>query len=224
MAAELFQPDLGEQLRSRNRAGRLAHNQPAGGEGGEIGQPFAPPFGQDRAAANAVGHVAAHQCADFLQLLLRHIRHVKPPQNPQYRRSIAAAASHAGADGDVLLDVDGKSLRLHSDRREKPQGRLGGNVSVAFWKIWQVRCYHNFLSGTGGNCHMVRQINGLHDHPHLVVAVRTLAQNIQCQIQFCVGRFRTDHNDLPLTAIFPRSGGRLSRYSFPSACGSGGSG
>lgn len=163
------------------------------GERGQISEAFAPAFRQNGAAPDAVGDVAAHQRADLLQAFLGHVRGVQPPQDPQDRRAVAAAAGHAGADGDLLADIDGQALRRQTSRLKKPRRRLGGDVAVAFGEVGEVCCYRESGACLRGDGQLVRQVDGLHHHPQLVVAVRTLAQDVQGEIQFCVGWFRMFH-------------------------------
>ena len=99
-------------------------------KGGQIGKDLPPALSQRGAAADAVGHVAAHQGGDLLQPRLGEIRPVGSAQNAQHRRAVAAAARHARAHGDLLIQVEREAGAGESGMFKEAEDRFGGDVAL----------------------------------------------------------------------------------------------
>ena len=165
----------------------------AGRQGRQVREHLAPALGQNRAAPDTVGHVTAHLSADFLQVLPAHLRREGPAEHPQYRRAVTAPPSHTGAHRDVLSDVDREPPLRQSGLPKEGGGGLSGDIPLPLGEEGQVGSDVQPRLRQELHRHLVRQRHRLHHHPHVVVAVGTLAQNVQGQIQFCIGRFRARH-------------------------------
>ena len=179
VAAELFHPHLGEQLRGGDGEGGLAHHEKAGRQRRQIRQDLPPAPSQDRAPPEAEGHVAAHPGGRGLQRLPGHVRGVGPAEGPEHRRAVRAAAGHAGADGDALVDGDGEAGAGPVRFGEEGPGRPGGQVALVPGQKGQVRLHFDGAVGPGNQRQIVPQVHSLHDHAQLMVAVGPLPQDVQ---------------------------------------------
>ena len=182
MTGQLFGVHTAEQLRCGNGKIRLAQYSPAFRYRRKARQNLAAPLGQCRSAENTVGHIAAHTLADPAQLFHGELRRIHPPQAPQHRRRVGAAARHSGAHRDTLFNIQCHTGIGHIYRGKKRLRGAIGQIAPVARQIGRAGAQRNLSVFRLADRHAVAQGNALHHHAQIVISIRPAAQNIQRQI------------------------------------------
>ena len=162
---------------------RLGHHDLALWHGRQRRQDLSDPFRQHCPPHDAVRHVRPQGDAPLHQFFHRKPKPVHPVHSVQNRRGIGAASCHPGRHRDMLRQRDLYSCMDVKLIHQKPGGPvcqiifINGQIKQIGADLYS-RLFFLFHDD------LVIQIDRLHDHPHIMIAVWPFAQHIQSEIDF----------------------------------------
>ena len=113
-----------------------------------------------------------------------------PVQSTKDRRGIGTSTAKPRFAGDPLGDPDLKAVRILAHGIQIQLRRLPGQVPLITGDPFLIAPEDPRLSGTDIQLDIVPEGDGLHDALHIMIAILTLPQDIQSQIDLGISRFK----------------------------------